>query len=66
MTNTLWTITDIAAYLVVSEASADRYRSSAGFPVPIVLPSTGKGERQLKRWIPEKIMAWAESRELAA
>jgi predicted DNA-binding transcriptional regulator AlpA len=62
MNDTLWTIANVAAYLVVSDASAERMVNAEGFPAPVILPSVGRGERKLKRWIPADVIAWVESR----
>lgn len=57
----LWTMAEMAAYLNASTAQAARITTTPGFPKPIILPSTGRGERQMKRWIPAHVEAWAES-----
>ena len=66
MTDSLWTISHVAEYLVISEAAADYAATQPDFPRPIVLPSRGTGARQIKRWHPEKVRAWAAAREVAA
>lgn len=43
MTETLWTIEHVAAFMVLSPAQADYALRQPGAPVPIVLPSKGTG-----------------------
>lgn len=66
MNTSLWTIVDVAAFLQVSAESAARMSSREGFPAPIVLPSKGKGERKIRRWLPSDISDWALAQRAAA
>lgn len=66
MTGTLWKLEHVAQYFQVSEAQASRIAVRVGFPKAVILPSTGKGERSIKRWIPAEIWEWASSQREAA
>ena len=57
----MWKIENIADYFAVSKDVALRM-ANGDFPKPLVLPSTGRGERQIKRWFPEAIVGWATNR----
>lgn len=59
MTETLWTIEHVAAFMVLSPAQADYALRQPGAPVPIVLPSKGTGARKIKRWVPAEVREWA-------
>ncbi|MEO8101921.1 MAG: hypothetical protein ABI790_05310 [Betaproteobacteria bacterium] len=61
MIDPLWTIDDIALYFQSSDDTAKRISVGGDFPKPIILPSFGKGARQMKRWLPGEIAAWAEA-----
>jgi predicted DNA-binding transcriptional regulator AlpA len=50
----LWSITDIAAWLHVADATAYRVAASPTFPKSV---RTGKACR---RWIPAEVKKWAE------
>lgn len=63
--NALWTIADVAAYFKVSETQAATI-VAAEFPKPIVLPSRGRGERHIKRWVPDQVIEWAVGQSKAA
>ena len=64
--NRLWTITDVAAYFQVGETQAAWITAQPGFPAARVIPSRGRGERQVKRWKPEAVKSWADTLEKAA
>jgi len=61
-----WKLSDIAVYLQVSETQAGCIVESAGFPKPVVLPTRGRGERQMKRWGADKVIKWFDSQQIAA
>lgn len=58
----LWTIETIATYLAVSTDTALRI-AAGDFPGPITLPSWGKGQRRMRRWIAADVLAWAAGRK---
>jgi len=66
MTDTLWTLDHIAEYLVLSDTAADHAVGQPDFPKPIVLPSRGRGARQIVRYVPEEVKQWAFGRKVAA
>ena len=66
MPETLWKIEHVANHLQVSEAQAARIVVRVGFPKAVILPSTGKGERSIKRWIPSEVWEWVNTQREAA
>lgn len=66
MSETLWKIEHVAQFLQVSEAQAARIAVRVGFPKAVVLPSTGKGERSIRRWIPSEVWEWVDTQREAA
>lgn len=66
MTETLWTIEHVAAYLVLSPSATEHALGQPGAPKPIVLPSRGTGKRAPKRYVPEEVREWALNQARAA
>lgn len=61
-----WKQADVAAFLQVSEDSIPRMMTSQGLPKPVALIGGGKGERVMKRWLPEEVQEWFRSQKRAA
>lgn len=66
MPERLWTIDDVADFMVLSQAQADYAVRQPGAPVPIVLPSKGTGARKIKRWVPDEIREWVTTSQRMA
>lgn len=66
MPERLWTIDDVAGFMVLSPAQADYAMRQPGAPVPIVLPSKGTGARKIKRWVPDEIREWVTTSQRMA